>query len=162
MRVQPLTRSAVIQLNAPPEEVFPLFTPLGEYHWVPDWDPEFIYPASGEAGVNTVFATQHGSQPRTIWLTVVYDAEQQRAEYVNFTPDSHLSRIVITCQSHGGSQTQAAVSYTWIATGSFGQTELEKHTPEAFARRMQHWQHAINEYLEKGAAAPPLQRPAEH
>jgi muconolactone delta-isomerase len=38
-----LTRSATIQLNAGPATVFPLFTPLGERLWVPDWNPTIIY-----------------------------------------------------------------------------------------------------------------------
>lgn len=162
MNAQPLTRSAHILLNAPPQQVFPLFTPLGEYHWVPGWDPEFIYPASGEAGFNTVFATRHGDQPRTIWLTVDYDTHRQRAEYVNFTPDSHLSRIVVQCQPSAGDRTQATVSYTLIAVGPHGQAELDKTSAEAFASRMQHWQQAINAYLENGETASHLRRQAQH
>lgn len=162
MNAKLLTRSAVIALNGAPGQVFPLFTPLGEYHWVPGWDPEFIYPPSGEAGANTVFATRHGDQPRTIWLTVTYDTDQHRAEYVNFTPDSHLSRITIQCQPDGAARTQAEVNYTLVATGPHGLVELAKLSAEAFASRMQHWQHAINYYLEHGEANPHLHWQAQH
>lgn len=154
MNNRPITRSAVIHLDAAPGTVLPLFTPRGEYHWAPGWDPEFIYPASGEAGTNTVFATRHtgqsGAQEKTIWLTIVYDTEHHHVEYVNFTPASHLSRIAIHCQLLGEDRTQATVSYTLIATEPQGQAELDRFSAERFASHMQFWQQSINQYLETG------------
>ncbi|MFN8448608.1 MAG: hypothetical protein U0521_08470 [Anaerolineae bacterium] len=114
MTEQLVTRSTVIHLNGIPDEVFPLFTPVGEYKWIPDWQPELIYPPSGEAMTNNVFATQHPGHARTIWVTVDYDAEAHHAEYVNITPGFQSIRIDIRCRAVDGG-TEARVTHTLIA-----------------------------------------------
>ena len=48
---QHLTRSHTIHLPATPRDVFPLFSSLGEKHWAQGWQPEMVYPASGEVSV---------------------------------------------------------------------------------------------------------------
>lgn len=55
-------RSHTIVLNGVPEVVFPLFTPAGEKLWVDDWDPVYLYPASGETQEGMVFSTGHDDE----------------------------------------------------------------------------------------------------
>ncbi len=44
-------------MPAPPNQVFPLFTPTGEKLWVDGWDPEAVYPESGATEEGMVFKT---------------------------------------------------------------------------------------------------------
>ncbi len=70
-----LSRTARIRLNAAPATVFPLFTPLGERLWVAGWDPQLVYPASGEAELHGVFCTPgHDGQP-VMWTIVGLEPE---------------------------------------------------------------------------------------
>ena len=88
MTDQIVERTAVIHLDGEIDAVFPLFTALGEYHWIPGWKAEFIYPASGEPMTNNVFTTRHADQATTTWVTVDYDPAAHHVEYANVTPDS--------------------------------------------------------------------------
>ena len=51
MAEMPASQSRSFRLDAPCEIVFPLFTPLGELAWVPDWNPEIL---TGEKARGTV------------------------------------------------------------------------------------------------------------
>lgn len=154
MPQQQVKHTATIRLNETPDVVFPLFTPLGETKWIAGWNPELIYPASGEAMTGNVFATQHEGQAKTIWVTVDYDTQAYHAEYINMTPDSHVSRIEVRCRAANGGQTEAEVSYTLTAIAEAGYSELAKASDEAFHKRMGHWQAALNHYLKHGEAIP--------
>jgi hypothetical protein len=146
MSEQIVTRSAVIHLNGAPAEVFPLFTAVGEYQWIPGWNPELIYPPSGEPMRNNVFATRHGDSPKTIWVTVDYDTAALHVEYVNVTPESHVQRVEIQCRP-ASDGTEAQVTYTRIATAEAGSAVVEAFSESAYTEMMQHWQAAINHYL---------------
>ena len=155
MTEQLVKRSTVIHLNGMPDAVFPLFTPVGEYKWIPGWQPELIYPPSGEAMTNNVFATRHAGRDRTIWVTVDYDPEAYHAEYVNITPGFQSTRIEIQCRAADGG-TEARVTHTLIAIGEAGYAEVEKYTEAAHAAHIGHWETAINYYLAHGSAIPTL------
>ncbi len=125
MTDQMVTRSAALHLNGAPDEVFPLFTARGEYHWIPGWNPVLIYPASGEPLTNGVFATQHDGQAQTLWLTVDYDPAAHHVEYVNVTPGLQCVHLEIQCRPADGG-TEAQVTYTQIAIAEAGYAEVER------------------------------------
>src|SRR5262249_45979653 len=56
-----------ISLTGPVDEVFQLFSPLGERLWVPDWKPELLHPpgVSWEAGL--IFRTREEAGD-AIWM----------------------------------------------------------------------------------------------
>ena len=149
---QIVTRTAAIRLNGAPDQVFPLFTALGEYHWIPGWSPTLIYPPSGEPMTHNVFVTQHGDQ-QTIWVAVDYDLATQHVEYVNVTPGLTSVHLDIQCRAADGG-TEAQISHTVIALAEAGYAEVEHSTEAAFAERMQQWQHAINDFLAHHALIP--------
>lgn len=153
MSEQLVTRSTTIHLNGTPDEVFPLFTPVGEYKWIPGWQPELIYPPSGEAMTNNVFATQHPGHAQTMWVTVDYDVEAYHAEYVNITPGFQSIRIDIRCRAVDGG-TEARVTHTLIAIAEPGYAEVARYTDALHAERIGHWETAINYYLAHDALIP--------
>lgn len=150
MTDQIVQRTAVIHLDGDIDAVFPLFTALGEYHWIPGWKAEFIYPESGEPMTNNVFTTRHAEQATTTWVTVDYDTAAHHVEYANVTPDSHAQRIEIQCQRAADGGTDAEVTFTLIAITEAGKAAYDLFTEAAYAERMAWWIEAINHYTQHG------------
>ncbi|MDQ2714501.1 MAG: SRPBCC family protein [Chloroflexota bacterium] len=151
---QQVTRSHTIHLPATPHEVFPLFSPLGEKHWVQGWDPEMLYPSSGVAQSGTVFTTQHANEPTRIWTIIAYAREQAHVSYLNVLPDSHVSRIEVSCEAQGTQATLARITYTLTALTPQGNTYLDGFTQEYYQAYISFWETAITHYLLHGHMHP--------
>ena len=66
--------SHVMQLDAPPEEVFPLLCPVREYEWIDVWQCEMIHSASGVAEAGAVFRTAFPQDgPPDVWVISRYE-----------------------------------------------------------------------------------------
>lgn len=101
------------ELSAPPEQVFPLFTPLGECDWVPGWQPDFVHPKDGRLEEDQVFVTAAGGET-TLWSVVRADPSAHAAEYLRITPGSRLGRVTVGVEpSESGSR--IAVRYALTA-----------------------------------------------
>ncbi len=140
--------SFVIRLQAPPAEVFPLFGPVREREWSPQWAPRMIFPSDDSMPVaGAVFSTadEHGGQT---WVLTAYDPEQGHMRYCIFLPGLLVTEIDIHLQKLGEAQTSAEVLYRHTALSAEGErlvTEMGKH----HAAMGPHWEHAINEALRK-------------
>ncbi len=145
-----ITRSHVIQLPAALHEVFPLFEPLGEKHWAAGWEPEMLYPSSGEAAVDTVFITHHADEPARIWTIITYEREQAHVTYFNVLPESHTSRIDVRCEPVGTQVHNAQITYTLTALADQGNTYIAEFTQEDYQAWIASWQTAIADYLLHG------------
>ena len=58
--VEQRTQSFTIILNGSVSDVTPLFGPVREAEWAPDWSPRFIHPAHGVQHEGVVFTTRPG------------------------------------------------------------------------------------------------------
>jgi hypothetical protein len=152
---QQITRTHTIHLPAAPARVFPLFSPLGEKHWEPDWNPEMLYPASGAAQIGTVFTTQHADELVKIWTIIAYDREQMQISYLNVAPTSHLSRIDVGCAATGTQATSATITYTLTALTTQGNAYLDGFTAEHYRAYIAAWERAISHYLAHGRLRAP-------
>ncbi len=85
-----IERSHTIELRGSREEIFPLFTPLGETDWVPGWDPTFHHPRSGELAEGGIFTTSQDGEPDTIWA--VMECEPARVSGQVCESDAGLPR----------------------------------------------------------------------
>ncbi len=144
---QQITRSHTIHLPATPHDVFPLFSPLGEKHWVHGWEPEMLYPSSGATQVGTVFTTQHANKSTQIWAIIAYASEQAQVSYINVLPDSHVSRIEVSCEAEGTQATLAHITYTLTALTPQGNTYLDGFTQEYYQTYISSWETDIMHYL---------------
>jgi hypothetical protein len=142
-----LTRSATIQLNAGPATVFPLFTPLGEKLWVPDWNPTIIYPASGDIELGAVFTTPHASGAPMVWTVVEAMPEHFRVAYVRVAPESHVAQISVQCAEAAPGSTDATVTYVFTGLSAQGNAYVAQHTESHYQQWIQQWETAINAYL---------------
>ena len=152
---QHFTRTRDIRLAAPAEHVFPLFDPVGEKRWADGWEPEMIYPVSGEVEEGMVFITGSHGEARVIWTILAFNAERRRITYLRVTPGSHVARIDIHCEDSLDETTRASISYTFTALTEQGNDYVVRFTEEHYQEWMSSWETAINYYLRHG-------RPLQH
>ena len=78
--IEQRARSFTIGLNGSVADVTPLFGPVREAEWAPDWSPRFIHPAQGAQREGVVFTTTSDGRDR-LWLLTTYDLGNGRVEY---------------------------------------------------------------------------------
>ena len=145
-------RTAHIEVQASPDEAFPLLTPAGEGLWSEDWSPVHHHPSSGMPERGAVFSTPDGPRGGRIWTVLDYAPGQHRIEYLSLAPGFLHIWIAIDCDPTEEGNTKAEVSYAFTALSDAGRVHLQKVTPESFQEQVGHWEHAINEYLRSGGS----------
>jgi hypothetical protein len=135
-------------LRAPIARVFPLFSPLGERSWVPDWEPELLDPfgASWERG--QVFRTAEGGR-EAVWLVTLLNPASYEVEYHRVCSGRYVARVAVHCRAEPDDATGVNVSYRFVGLSSEGNAEIEIMTPEAYAQKMERWK----EWIETRALA---------
>jgi len=144
------TRSATIHLHAPPDRVFPLFTPEGERLWVPGWLPRYLWPTDGAAQVGMTFLTEHEGR-ETTWMVADFDPGR-RAVYTRVTTGLSAVRVEVLCAPDGDG-TAANIRYDYVGLTPAGNASIEQITETRYAEWMDEWERAVNAYLATGFAA---------
>src|SRR6267143_3503678 len=93
--VEQRTQSFTIGLNGSVADVTPLFGPVREAEWAPDWSPRFIHPSQGAQREGVVFTTTGADGKDRLWLLTTYDLGNGRVEYVVITPAFTANEIKI-------------------------------------------------------------------
>jgi len=144
-----IDRTHSIELNAPPETVFPLFTPLGEKKWVDGWEPRMLYPTSGEAMKGTVFITQQPGEADTIWNMLNYSPENFRVKYARVTPGSRFGIVEVHCEKLGSDHSRVQVSYIFTALSEAGNDFISNFSETHYRAYIDSWKTQIHSYLER-------------
>jgi hypothetical protein len=131
-------------LAAPPGEILPLLTPIGEKAWAHGWDPVMLFEAP-PPGVGTVFATRHHGQPDTIWLLDTFEPE--RVRYLHVTPGSDVTEIDIQLRPAADRRTDAEIRYTYTGFSDRGNALVDSWTEERYREFMRAWEEELNHYL---------------
>ena len=142
-------RTHAIVIPLPPAEAFPLFTPAGEKLWIREWDPRYLYPASGETQAGMVFTTGAGDE-LTFWSLVDHDPGAHRARYARVTPASRFGFVEVACTAQG-SGTRVEVTYTFTALTEAGNAFLEQFGDEAFRKMIDGWKLLLDDWLRRSA-----------
>ncbi len=149
-----IVRSGVIGLPAPPDRIFPLFTPAGEKLWVDGWDPEMVYPESGATEEGMVFTTRRPDGSESVWTMSEYDERNLRVAYVRVTPGSDVCTVAVRCEPGPKGGTRARVTYTLTALTGRGSAYLaDDFGEEHHRKRMATWEEAITRYLDRDVGA---------
>jgi hypothetical protein len=148
--VQQRAQSFTIGLNGSVADVTPLFGPVREAEWAPDWSPRFIHPAQGVQREGVVFTTISGDGRDRLWLLTTYDLRNGRVEYVVITPAFTASEIKIHVLSDGERHSRATIMYRRSALAPEGNTEVARLDAHWAEQQRIHWETAINEALTKG------------
>lgn len=148
--IEQRTQSFTIGLNGSVAEVTPLFGPVREGEWAPDWAPRFIHPAKGAQHEGAVFTTTGAHGKERLWLLTTYDVENGRVEYVVMTSALMASEIKIRVVSDGEHHCKATITYRRSALTPEGNEEVAKLDAHWAEEQRNHWENAINEALAKG------------
>ena len=138
-------------VHAPIETVFELFSPLGERLWVPDWNPELLYPSDAAWGRNQIFRT-HEETGEAIWIVTDLNREVHQVEYHRVEPHLYVSHIRVKCSESGVDRTEVSTAYTFIGLSSDGNDAIGSMTAEAYSEKMKRWKQWIGARLEGKAA----------
>ena len=145
--IEQRAQSFTIGLNGSVADVTPLFGPVREAEWAPDWSPRFIHPAQGVQREGVVFTTTSGDGRDRLWLLTTYDLPNGRVEYVVITPAFTASEIKIRVLSDGERHSRATITYPRFALAPEGNTEVAKLDAHWTEQQQIHWETAINEAL---------------
>ena len=148
--VEQRTQSFTIGLNGSVADVAPLFGPVREAEWAPDWSPRFIHPAQGLQCEGAVFTTTTSHGRDRVWLLTAYDVTNGRVEYVVVTPAFTADEIKIRVVPDGEQHCKATITYRRSALAPEGNEEVAKLDAHWAEEQRIHWETAINEALAKG------------
>jgi len=143
------TQSFTIMLNGTVADVTPLFGPVREAEWAPDWSPRFIQPAQGAQREGVVFTTTSAEGRDRIWLLTAYDVKDGQVEYVVTTPAFTVTEIKIRVVPDGEEHCKATIKYRRAALGAEGNEEVANLDAHWAEEQRTHWETAINEALAK-------------
>ncbi|HZX40359.1 MAG TPA: hypothetical protein VFE93_00890 [Myxococcaceae bacterium] len=136
-------------LEAAPDRVLPLLTPLGERAWAEGWEPRMRWEPPG-GGAGTLFVIEHHGHPPTVWLLDTWEPATGHVHYVHVTPGSDVTEIDIRLRPDGKARSIATVRYTWTALGPPGVSLVRSKTPQAYVLAMREWEQALNHFLTTG------------
>ena len=148
--VEQRTQSFTIILNGSVSEVTPLFGPVREAEWAPDWSPRFIHPVQGVQREGVVFTTSPGDGRDRLWLLTTYDVRNGRVKYVVVTPAFTANEIKIRVIPDREKHCKATITYRRSALTPEGNEEVFKLNAHWAEEQRIHWETAINEALAKG------------
>jgi hypothetical protein len=141
-------RSFAVHLDAPFDQTVPLFGPIGEREWAPDWSPRMIYPADGSFPAKGSVFTSSGKHGEEIWVLTGYDAQNGLISYLVVLPGYLVTEIEIHVKKQGETKSSAEVTYRKTALSPAGD-EMVASFSENTGSHAEHWEHAISEALRK-------------
>ena len=141
-------RSFTIRLSAPLDEVFPLFGPLAEREWSPQWNPHFLSPLDGSGIARGAVFTTTDERSEQIWVLTAYEPEQGHISYCIFWPGFVVSELDIRVRKSGADASFAEVRYRHTALSPEGDPFVAR-LAEHHRAMGPHWESAINEALRK-------------
>ena len=142
-----VTRTAEIVLNGRIAEVFPLFNPVEEPKWAPEFQPKFVYAADRTVQQGMTFKTAgHGDEADLVWRINEYDQATYHIQYLVYATDRYWT-ITIDCHEADGGKTSARVTYDFLPLERAGVAVSRASINVLFANELTDWEQAINSYL---------------
>lgn len=137
-------------LDAPLEEAFPLFSPEGETHWVPGWDPEILHPPEGRWETGLIFRTRE-EFGEAVWVVSQLDRASHRVIYHRVEPGRYVARVEVECKPVTTASTEVRTAYSFTGLSEAGNSEIESMSPEAYDAKMDRWVGWLRSYLTRSS-----------
>ena len=144
------TRS--FELDAPVDEVFPLFSPEGEKLWAPGWEYRNIE-GTTELAEDYVFLTA-GHDHRTadaIWVVKAYDPGSHLVQFYKIEPGHKIGVVTVKCSAQTASRTTVQVTYKYKALSAAGEAFVEDFSESRYAAFIDEWRSLLSDYFERKA-----------
>lgn len=131
-------RSFAFDLPAAVADATPLFGPIGEREWSPEWAPHFLHPPTPVEQPGAVFTTDAGGTTR-LWLLTAYDPAAGRVSYVVYDRDVLLTEIRIVVAPRGPHASHVTVTYRRSALTASANDQVDALTADWAAEQARHW-----------------------
>lgn len=145
------TQSFTIVLHATVADATPLFGPVREIEWTPEWAPQFLHPAGGAQRGGVVFTTTTSTGREQLWMLLDYDVAAGRVEYVNVSPGFSATQITIRTVPDGDRRCRATITYRRSALVAAANEEVNQMDAHWAEQQRPHWEAAINAVLAKAS-----------
>lgn len=134
------------------ETVFDLFSPLGERHWVPDWNPELLYPSGISWACGQIFRTKEEAG-EAVWVVTTLTREAHEVEYHRVEPHRYVARVRVKCTAPDHQVTEVSTSYSFIGLTAEGNDVIGTMTDALYVEKMNRWERWISQYLARKSHA---------
>lgn len=131
-------------ISEPAEQVFPLFSPLGEKAWAPDWSPELIHPPDISWAEGLIFRTT-GQAGDAIWIVTRLEAQVRRVTYHRVEGAHLVVRVDVRCQELADDVTRVVVAYLFVSLSAEGDEIVAAMSREGYEEKMRQWKRWIDE-----------------
>ncbi len=138
-------------VDAPFEQVVPLFGANEERKWADGWDPQFVYPNPARDQQGEVFKVAHG-QNTSVWINTALDLTAGHIQYAHVLNDAMATLIDIHATRQGLNQTAVTVVYERTALIPAANEHLQ-HFAKGDASAGKEWSEALNGYFAKSRGA---------
>ena len=150
--VKPLriVKEQILNIQAPPSEVFPLLCPLREYEWVETWRCDLLYTQSGRAENNCIFETDfaHNGGKET-WVVSRYEKDRC-IEFVRFTANEKVVKLDIDLVPVGERSTRMTWRKIYTGLGLAGNQIITRIAEVQFDMEAAQIERMLNHYLTTG------------
>jgi len=132
-------------VNAPFEQVVPLFGAHEERKWAEHWDPQFIYPSPARDRQGEVFKVEHG-QHSSVWINTALDLTAGHIQYAHVLNDAMATLIDIHATRQGADKTSVNVCYERTALIPEANAHVQ-HMTKGDEGAGKQWGDAMNVYF---------------
>jgi hypothetical protein len=139
-------------VDAPFEQVVPLFGADEERKWAHDWNPQFVHPSSPRDQPGMVFTVAHGHNT-SVWINSALDLVAGHIQYAYVLNDAMATLIDIHATREGVNKTAVTVVYERTALMPEANEHVQ-HFAKGDAGAGKEWGDAMNAYFAaRGGAA---------
>jgi hypothetical protein len=138
-------------VDAPFEQVVPLFGANEERRWAHDWNPQFVYPNPARDQPGEVFTVAHG-QYSSVWINTALDLAAGHIQYAYVLNDAMATLIDIHATRQGPQKTGVTVVYERTALIPEANEHVQ-HFAKGDENAGKEWGDAMNAYFAKSGAA---------
>jgi len=133
----------------PIADLFPLFSPEGEKHWVPGWDYENVM-GTTELSEDYVFLTKshdHGTKD-AIWIVKRYDPKLHIVQFYKVEPEDKIGLVTVRCTELEAERTKVQVTYKYVALSATAEVFVSEFSENAYEEFIVEWQTLLSNYFE--------------
>ena len=144
-----ISHTKAFEMPYPIEELFPLFSPEGEKHWVPGWDYENVM-GTTELSEDYVFLTKthdHGTAD-AIWIVKKYDPGSHFVQYYKIEPGHKIGVVTVKCMRLDAARTEVRVTYKYTALSEAGEKFVSDFSKDVYDKFIGEWRLLLARYLE--------------
>ena len=138
-------------VDAPFEQVVPLFGANEERKWAHDWNPQFVHPNPARDQQGMVFKVAHG-QHSSVWINTALDLVAGHIQYAYVLNDAMATLIDIHTTPQGPQKTAVTVVYERTALIPEANEHVQ-HFAKGDEKAGKEWGDALNAYFAKSGQA---------